>query len=426
MNGSLILSLAARNLFRNTKRTLITSVAVVAGVAVLIIGWGLVDGLDENVIRAQEDTISGHVLLRPDQYPDDNRSYPIADTQVPTDALKNHLQSKEVESWTERLVFSAKASLFAPADPSRVTGSGSQGLPVKGIGYATEGENQVFDRQSWTVTGAWPESSEDVAMGSTLAQMMDVQLNDTISLQARAKAQNADDSDGQGAQMADFYRVSGIIETRNPAMDSTTVWLPMAEADALLLTHGARSHIAVRLSNRDQANTFAASELDGWQATTATEEVSDLLAINAFRRRAISMVVFILLAIAGTGIANTVVMAAYERVREIGTLQAMGMSRNGIRGLFLLEGGIMGLTAGLLGAILGSGVVLHFAQNGIDLSGLAQASGAMNFSTILYMRFNAEVVGWALAFGVGVSLLASIYPAQHAARMNPADAVRAD
>ena len=138
------------------------------------------------------------------------------------------------------------------------------------------------------------------------------------------------------------------------------------------------------------------------------------------------MVVFILLAIAGTGIANTVVMAAYERVREIGTLQAMGMSRNGIRGLFLLEGGIMGLTAGLLGAILGSGVVLHFAQNGIDLSGLAQASGAMNFSTILYMRFNAEVVGWALAFGVGVSLLASIYPAQHAARMNPADAVRAD
>jgi len=119
-------------------------------------------------------------------------------------------------------------------------------------------------------------------------------------------------------------------------------------------------------------------------------------------------------------------MAAYERVREIGTLQAMGMSRNGIRGLFLLEGGIMGLTAGLLGAAIGSAVVLHFAQHGIDLSGMARASGEMNFSTILYMRFDFNMVLWALSFGIGISILASIYPAQHAARMNPADAVRAD
>ena len=61
MKAGLIVSLAFRNLTRNVKRTLITSAAVIAGVSVLIMGFGLVDGLDENVIRAQEDTSSAHV-----------------------------------------------------------------------------------------------------------------------------------------------------------------------------------------------------------------------------------------------------------------------------------------------------------------------------------------------------------------------------
>jgi putative ABC transport system permease protein len=302
----------------------------------------------------------------------------------------------------------------------------SETIPVKGFAFDPEREEAVFPREDWTMQGSWPEGSQQVVLGVTLAEMMGVQIGDTIDLKVRAKAKKSIDEDAEGSVNLLAYQVQGIVETRNPAFDAIAVWMELAEADALLLTEGARSHIAVRLDHRDRADTFSQSFPGDWQATTATEEVADLIAINAFRRRAISMIVFILLAIAGTGIANTVIMAAYERVREIGTLQALGLSRGGIRSLFLFEGAIMGLIAGLVGAIFGSAIVLYFSKNGIDLSGMAQSAGQMNFSTMLYMRFDWGPVLWALGFGVGVSVVASIYPAQHAARMNPADAVRAD
>jgi ABC-type lipoprotein release transport system permease subunit len=390
----------------------------------LIIGWGLVEGLDENVIRAQEDTTSGHVMLRPLDYPTDNRSFPLSMTQVLSPSSLDALEGPDVQAWTSRLVFSAQATLQPPEDTSREVVS--ETIPVKGFGFDPEREDQVFPREDWTLQGTWPQGEQQVVLGSQLADMMGVVIGDTIDLKVRAKAKTSTDEDAQGSVNLLAYKVQGIVETRNPAMDLVAVWMELEEADALLFTGGARSHIAVRLDHRDQSDAFSQGFPGDWHATTATEEVADLIAINAFRRRAISMIVFILLAIAGTGIANTVIMAAYERVREIGTLQALGLSRGGIRGLFLFEGAIMGLVAGLVGATLGSAVVLYFSKNGIDLSDMARSAGQVSFSTMLYMRFDWNPVFWALGFGVGVSLLASIYPAQHAARMNPADAVRAD
>ncbi|HNC94883.1 MAG TPA: hypothetical protein PKW90_02100, partial [Myxococcota bacterium] len=72
-----LLRLSFRNVLRNPGRTAITSVAVVAGVALMILGWGLVDGVDENVLRASSQTMTGDVLLRPVDYPTDGTSFPL-------------------------------------------------------------------------------------------------------------------------------------------------------------------------------------------------------------------------------------------------------------------------------------------------------------------------------------------------------------
>ena len=74
---SLLVPLAFRNLFRNVRRTVITSVAVVFGVALQILGWGLADGLDENYLRAGRTTATGDVVLRPDGYPIDGIDFPL-------------------------------------------------------------------------------------------------------------------------------------------------------------------------------------------------------------------------------------------------------------------------------------------------------------------------------------------------------------
>lgn len=402
----LLLSLAARNLLRNARRTAITSVSVVAGVMVLIVGQGLVDGLDENIIRAQEDALSGELLLTPEGYPTDGLTLPL-DEAKPVDAgLEAALSGPEVTAWAPRIFSFGRLVV------------GSDSVRARVLGYDPEADPKVFPRSNWTLEGAWPTDGASLVVGSGLATLLDLHVGAPVAIEARTRA---------GALNASLFTVSGVLRSRVPALDAGTVLVPMATADELLRTEGARSAIAVRVKGgRDRADAVKASvQVPGWRAQTATEAVADLLEINTIRRRAISFVVFILMAISATGIANTVIMATYERIREIGTLRAMGMGPASVRLLFLLEGAATGLVAGAVGAALGAVTVAHFAAVGIDLSN-AEGLGEQPVSTILYMHYSWAPVLLSLLFGAVVAVLASLYPAHLAANMNPADAVRAD
>ena len=405
-NLGLVLSLAFRNLFRNVRRTIITSGAVVAGVAVLIAGWGLVDGLDENVLRAHEHALTGHVLIRPATYPTDGLTLPLDEAKALPQEMVAALDGDErVVAWTRRTWFQGRAV------------SGADGMTVRAFAYDPVGEAEVFPRDEWRLRGAWPDAPGQVVVGSWLAGLLELEPGSDLVLEARTRA---------GAMNALSLKVTGVVATGTPTADRV-VWVPQDTADMLIVPEGAVSHVAVKLQRRAQAEAVAQALTSAdWTATTVRHETRDLLQLNAFRRRAISVVVLILMLIAGTGIANTVIMAAYERVREIGTLRAMGMTPGGIRALFLVEGAVLGFSAGAIGALLGSAVVTWFSVHGIDLSGVADQVGEMAMASTLYMSFTWPPVIVALVFGTGVSVVASIYPANHAARLNPADAVRAD
>lgn len=407
---SMLLALALRNLTRNLRRTLISSVSVIAGVAVLILGNGFVDGLDENVIRAQEDGLSGHIALTPAGYPEDGLTLPLEEARPVDGELARHLADPRVTAWAPRLWTFTRLV------------SGPDSMRARLLGYDPERDPQVYPRDTWKVQGSWPSAPDQVALGAGLADTSDIHLGDVVTLETRTKA---------GALNALQFTVGGIITTRNGALDNIAVWLPLPVADDLTRSEGARSLVGVRLGGGRSAAEDADSWLvaDGWRSETATHAVADILAINDFRRSAISLVVFILMLIAFTGIASTVIMATYERVREIGTLRAMGMGPMRIRGLFLLEGAAMGTAASLLGALIGGAVVWHYAAVGIDLSEAVKngaSSGELSFSTMLYLHYSWAQVIRAVLFGAVVAVIASFYPAHRAATLNPADAVRAE
>lgn len=152
-----------------------------------------------------------------------------------------------------------------------------------------------------------------------------------------------------------------------------------------------------------------------------------MLELNQVRRKAISILVLVIMAIAATGITNSVLMAAFERVREIGALRALGMSRAGIATMFALEGLTMGVAAALVGATLGMGMVLHWEKDGILLGeGLMNAAGEMGASAHIYTHFSLSPVVGSVLFAIVVAQLAALYPMYFATRLNPADAVRAE
>jgi len=138
----------------------------------------------------------------------------------------------------------------------------------------------------------------------------------------------------------------------------------------------------------------------------------------------------IILLIAGVGILNLMLMAVFERTREIGILAAMGLKRWEIMVLFLLEGVLIGLLGALIGCLLGGAISIHFGRVGLDwvslyggtdLSDVSELYGLMGDR--LYFRIGIDVlIERALTVAI-IAALASLYPAWQASRQEPAEAL---
>lgn len=405
----LLVRLALRNLFRHVRRTLLSLVVVVAGVWVIIIGQGFIDGLTENIIRAQVDTLSGHVLVRPADYPV-GFANPVDDLITVSDDLAAVLDAEAV-AWTTRVLFTPRAV------------KGGDALRVQAFGFEPGRDAAVFPRDGWQIAGQVPQTAADgVLVSRGVARLLQVEAGDRLVLKARTSA---------GALNALDVPVAGAFSVGNPALDNLGVFVPMGLAADLVRPGEARSHVLVRLSSRHRSEAVAERlrEVVGERAEVATwqDETAELLRVQAIRQRALNLLSAVLLLLAALGILNTILMAAYERVREVGTLRSMGMTRRDVLRLFVIEGAFMGLLGGLLGALIGGGMTWYWSTFPIDLTEMMETSdmGTVPMSTLLYTAFQPGVIlgGW--AFGVVVSALASVYPAWVASNLAPAEAVRA-
>jgi putative ABC transport system permease protein len=404
-----LLRLAFKNSLRNKRRVGLSLVSVVAGVAVYILGQGFITGMKENILRAQIDKVSGHVALRPADYPTDGLSSPLDGLFVLKDADAAWL-SQESVAWTRRLVFAPEAIV------------GPDLVRVKGIAFDATTDAAIFPRDEWQIDGALP--GEGLLIGIGAAELLNVGVGDWITLRTRTV---------NGAINALQLPVEGVLRSGSPVLDTATVLLPWKVAEPLLMQGDRSSHVHVRLADRDLAEGFAVelARRVGPEVSAVTwrSETAEIIRLQDLRQTILNALSWALLLMAATGIANTVLMAAYERVREIGTLRAMGMTRAGVVQLFVIEGGLLGVVGGALGAALGGAAVWRGAEQGIDLAAMVQgnreAMSAIPFSTMLYLNFDPSVVLIGFSFGLVVAVAASVYPAIAASSMSPADAVRA-
>jgi ABC-type lipoprotein release transport system permease subunit len=104
----------------------------------------------------------------------------------------------------------------------------------------------------------------------------------------------------------------------------------------------------------------------------------------------------------------------------------MGMTEGGVLRLFMLEGALMGVVGGAIGALLGGGLTAYWSRHPIDLSAaLEKTAGDLSVSSLLYTQVEPSALGSAVALAAVVAVVASLYPARVASRLVPAEAVRA-
>ncbi len=407
--------LACKNVLRRYGRTGLSTVSIIAGVAILILGRGFVNGTTENIVRAQIDTMSGHLMAIPADYPSTGFRHPVDNLIDVPEEISSWLD-ENTEAWTRRTLFVARAV------------HGRDAMRLRMVGFDPETDEEVFPRRDWGVEGKVPARQEEGVLISTgVSDIFGVEPGDTLVFETRT---------AEGAINALQLPISGVVRTGNPVFDRIGCFLPQPVVDSLIIPKGRFSHLAVRLEDRDDTDSMAAALAERYgdraRVRTWAQEANDLIEVQALRRKVVDGIVLLIMLIAATGIANTVLMAAYERVREIGTLRAMGLTRRGVIALFVGEGAVMGVIGGLLGALLGGWGNWRLHTDGMDLSAMIESAGSTGayqnipFSVMLYTEWSAPTILGASLFGLVVAVLASIYPAFVATRLAPADAVRAE
>jgi putative ABC transport system permease protein len=409
----LILKLATRNLFRQMGRNALSMVSIVMGVFVIVAGRGFALGLDENVYRAQIND-AAHTILVPADYPKFGIDHPIDALYTLSESDRSWLD-EQTQVWTERVLASPR--LIKGLDSSR----------VRMVAYDPVTDPVVFPRDEWVIEGSMPDAqgTDGILLSSGVADLLQISVGEVIVVEVRT---------ADGALNAMQLNVTGIVDTGAMFFDKVGVMVPRSVADPLLLSTGKTSHVHARLNNRDTAPTWAQDagamfgdrvDVRTWLTTTEA-----LIEAGQMRQTLFNFIGFALLAMAAAGIANTVLMAAFERTREIGTMRALGMNRAGVITMFAAEGGWMGLVGGVIGAFFGGLLTWYYNANGIDMYALMGAKADLTsdypVAAMLYLDFSPMGLLVAVGVAVVVAILASLYPAILASQMQPADAVRAE
>ncbi|MFK7929027.1 MAG: ABC transporter permease [Myxococcota bacterium] len=404
--------LAVRNLFRQLSRNAVSMVSIVLGVFIIVLGRGFTAGMAENMKRAQIDSVSGHVTAVPPEYPDAGLRHPI-DQAYALDAQDRSFLAENTTAWTGRVI--AAPRLIFQQDAMR----------VRMIAYDPATDGSVFPRTGWSVDGSLADDVPGgVAVGVGIAELLDLKVGSPIVLENRTV---------DGAMNAVRFEVTGIVRTGMPMLDMISVMVPMGTAEDLIQAGGRVTHVSARGFRRDAAPQLAeAMNAQLGERAVATDwltEIGPLLQSQAIRDYMLGIISFALLAMAAAGIANTILMAAFERTREIGTLRALGLKRGGVITLFAFEGLGLGLVGGVVGVAGAAALTYYWSTSGIDISGALEGRtemASLPMTLMIYTDFSPATIAAAVVIAILVAVLASLYPALVASRMLPADAVRAE
>ncbi len=405
--------LGIRNLFRNRRRTMITASTVAIAVILMQFSFSLMAGLEQqsfdNLINYQ----TSHAKVYAAGYFDERNELPLEPALTDIAGLRAALERVSgVAAATPRLTFFAQIS------------NGVDQLPCQGIGIDLSGsDNDVFRLPEAIVDGFYLDPSEEgMLLGSGLADLFEVSPGDWLTVLTRTAT---------GVYEALDLPIVGVVGTGNPLIDQNSFLMSLSRVQEALEMPGAVTEVAVRfrmgvgeaatLRRVDEALASERGlEVKGWRAIE-----DNFIALTKIKRSGQGVMLGILLLMAVVGITNTILMATYERTREIGMLMAMGLRRQGVRRIFLVEGAVNGLLGGAVGTVISLLPILWMASAGWDITA---TYGDMDIGYpvrgILYPDVNFLMIAAIWLFTGLLATLAALYPATRASRLEAVEALR--
>ncbi len=397
--------LAWRNLWRNHRRTIIMISAITIGVWAMIFMTALMRGMVNDMLRDGIQVLPGHVQIHNQEFRDD----PSINNLIPeTDAeLQNTFGQEDFVAWASRVKV-----------PAVITSEReSRGITLLGIDPAAEAKITFVIGD--IVEGRFLEGSADsgVIIGQKLVEKLDTRLGKRVVLMSQ-------DPDNEIADRG--FRIVGIFDS-DPDIHEETYLFAGKETIQKMLGIEDRVTEVVFLGDDvrnveplfQRVSELADPDLDVKRWYELDAYLSSM--VNMMDGFVLVWVIVIFLALS-FGLVNTLAMAVFERIREIGLMLALGMKPSSIVGQVIVES----LLLLCIGLALGNAVawiMVTSLKDGIDISGVAQGMEMMGASSILYPVLNMRDVITANVVVLVLGFLASLSPAWRASRYQPVEAI---
>jgi ABC-type lipoprotein release transport system permease subunit len=399
----MLLKIAWRNIWRNTTRSIVVIIAIALGLWAGVFASAFVQGMMkqkiESVISREMSDFQFHRPGFTDEF--------LAKLYMPNgEEIRSEVaQEENVLHSTGRLISMG------------MIGSTRQNGGIKIVGVVPDDEAQVTKLNEAVIEGDYFEgiSRNPVLISQKVADKYKVNLKSKVVLTIQ---------DVEGEIIAGAFRVVGIYKTDNGMFDEMNIYVNQNDLRRMMKIDEGLHEIAVLLNDHDLAEPIATK----YQAKYTELEVKPWLDLATGMRMMVDMVGVYIYYIVGIilvallfSILNTMLMAVLERVREIGMLMAVGMTKGKVFIMIMLETVMLTMIGGPLGLLISWAFVSYFGTNGIDLGG---AYTEVGFASIIYPYLDNKSYLEVTYMVVIMAVLAAIYPAIKALSLKPVEAIR--
>lgn len=401
----LISRLAYRNIFRNTRRTLLTICLISFGLAALLLADSFVRGSLKTFISISTETFLGEAQIHQKGF----RDAQDIDLYIPQPSALY----QQLDQYTDIKAYSPRTLAGAMISSSENVSGGMI------IGINEEKESQISKLKKSIIKGNYLSSNKgEILLGSLLADLLEVDLGDRIVVTL---------SQANGGELSqELFRVSGIFSFNDRNMDNAIAFINLNQSQQLLNINGVHQ-IALTFNS---ANAIDNKALPIWQDLNTqnletldwlelTPQLAGILGMVNYTTLIIALIMYILVAL---GLINTMLMSIFERRNEFGILLAIGTRPRQLFWQIMCEGFFIGAISMVVGLIIGGSISLWASINGLRYDDLEMMGATINepiYAVIDYLSFIELSIS--ILF---ITLLACVYPALHAARLQPSDAMR--
>ncbi|MGZ6315705.1 MAG: ABC transporter permease [Anaerolineales bacterium] len=404
----LYLRLAWRNLWRHRRRTIIIVTAMGLGLGFMIFYDGLMEGFNEAIYGNAIRVLGGNIQIHAAGFRakvDSNPMLPLADT---SNVLQTALSNPTVTAAAPRISTGGLASNHEGAFPISIFGVDPQAeAPVSLIAQHISSGRYLSS-----------EDRDAVLVGKGLADEMGVKVGDRITLVGS-------DIHKQNRQRS--MTVIGIYDIGLPSNEKTSIYTSLSEAQDLYGLPGQATEVDLTLKKVGQETSVVSSlspRLPGYEVESWDKNYPELATAVTRKNAALNVFSVIILVIAGIGILNMLLMAVYERTREIGLLGAIGLKPRQIASLFILEGAMLGVIGVGVGILFGFALNGSLGRVGMDMSAYSNMTEYMALiSGRVYPTLGLSNLFARSITVLVISTLAALIPAREASHREPAEAL---